>query len=74
MSFEKVSAAEYQNWLNHDVTKKVFLSLRNYRANILEGLAAGETLGHGCGSNEATAKSVGVVRGIDLILKIEVTD
>jgi len=74
MSFEKVSATEYQDWLNHDVTKKVFSSLRDYRYNITEGLATGETLGHGLGSNEATARSVGIVQGIDLILKIEITD
>ncbi len=74
MSEKKISSVEYQEWMNNNITKKLYSSLKEHRTYFTEYLISGETLNQGLNSIDSTAKIVGIIKGIDLVLNIKVND
>jgi len=63
---------EYSEWINNEITKEVFFELRTVRSELSKNLENGITLKGGMETIEETAKIVGILYGIDLILEIKV--
>lgn len=61
---------EYREWKEHLITQRVFKELRKERERLVFNITNGGTLKNGEGTGEATAKTVGIICGIDLILQM----
>ena len=72
---DKISKERFEQWLNNSDTIAVFDILREYRYNYVAALAAGETVFHESDKTQAeTARAIGVIYGLDLILEMKYED
>lgn len=69
-----ISKDEFINWKAGEVTKAVFKMLRDGRDDLSYSLINGNTLKGDSSTAEATARVVGILYGIDLILEMKVED
>lgn len=68
----KIPARDLNEWLEHPTTKEVFHALRMFRAENVRSLESGDTLaGDLSRMVSETARAVGTIYGIDLLLEIE---
>jgi len=70
MSNNSITKEEFNEWKENEITKKILFELREARSLISKGLENGNTLQGGHGTIEETAKAVGILYGIDLILEL----
>lgn len=68
----KLSKDEFQLWLDSGATDKVFAILESKRAQFIEILTSGQTLGPNV--EQETARIVGILQGLDMALKIEIEE
>ena len=62
---------EYEEWRLDPTTQEVFKHFKEMREGLVNSLVNGGTLKEGSDTGEATAKVVGILYGIDLLLKME---
>jgi len=69
----KLTKEEFGEWKHQPVTEKVLKVLAGQREVFSDALLNGATL---CGHRtaEETAKAVGIIYGVDLLLQMEVDD
>ena len=67
-----ITKGELQEWKEHPLTQEAFKVIREQREQWSSALETGGTL-NGT-TTEATAKAVGVLYGIDLLLKIHIEE
>lgn len=68
----EITKEELEQWKNQRITIAVFDKLREYRNSYVSALSNGETLFYKSDKTQAeTARVVGVIFGIDLILEID---
>jgi len=72
MSENSVTKEELDEWKKNEITKKILFELRKARSIISKNLENGSTLQCVNGTIEETAKAVGILYGIDLILELKV--
>jgi len=69
---EEFSKETFGLWKTLPITKAVIEGLREEKQNLMDMLSTGQTLrGKSGDTAEATARTVGMIEGIDLILNIE---
>ncbi len=66
-----ITKEQFESWKEHHVTRVVFEALGVERERWSQELGSGATLKGGEGTGEATAKIVGILYGLDMILKME---
>ena len=62
---------EYEEWRRDPTTQEVFKHFKEMREGLVNSLVNGNTLKEGSDTGEATAKVVGILYGIDLLLEME---
>ncbi len=72
---EELSKETFGLWKTLPITQEIIKGLRAEKAVLIEALCSGQTLTGDAGTTaEETAKVVGMIKGIDLILNIEYED
>jgi len=72
---EELSKETFGLWKTLPITQEILRGLRAERAILVEALCSGQSLtGEAGATAEATAKLVGMIKAIDLILNIEYED
>lgn len=66
---DDVSKAEFSDWKNQIVTQAVFKKINDAREATVEHMLFGGTVGDNTG--EDTARAVGVLQGLDMLLGID---
>jgi hypothetical protein len=69
---KEMTREEYLAWKQDPKTKKVYQILREQRQILADSVARGDTLKGHVGTGEATARQVGIIYGVDLVLDFEV--
>jgi len=67
-----ISKDEFVNWRAGEITKEVFKLLMDARDDLSFSLINGNTLKGDSSTAEATARVIGILYGIDLILEMKV--
>lgn len=70
----RLSAGEFATWRTSPATKKVFAILEKIRGDFVSDLVNGSTLRGGEQTIEETAKQIGIIYGLDLLLQMTVKD
>ena len=72
---DKISKEQFEQWLNSSATLAILDIMRQYRHNYVSALSNGETVFHESDKTQAeTARAIGVIYGIDLLLEIKYED
>lgn len=72
---EEITKEQWGHWKHHPITRETFRQLRKLRSEIVTHIANGGTLaGDSMKTAELTARAVGKLEGIDLLLNIESLD
>ncbi len=69
-----ITKDEHANWKAGEITKGVFKILKDMRDEFSSALTNGATLKGDSSTAEETAKYVGILYGIDLILEMKVEE
>ena len=70
-----ITSEHFQEWKSHPVTKEIFAELNKVKAELIEQLSIGNTIGQNADyTHGMTNRTVGQIDGLNQILNISFSD